>query len=487
MGGSAINFAGLLIGTASQFALVLALTQLLSKRNAGVFLIGFAIFRLAVILFGLGTNMTAVRYVALGRGRGDSDFADRASRSTIALSLVGGSIGAVTITSLSSLLADAFHAPQLKTVIVVLAVGIPFSTFTLAAAGAIRGSRRTSAAIFLDQIADNGFRFLGLLIGVVWAGSVTGAAVGFTLGGIFAGGTACLLLPRRQLFGERLGKSDMKEMLRFTGFQWGTAVVGGAFRWTDSLLLGLWTSPSQVAVYSTATRTVWLGLVFVMPIVTAFQPLIAERSEARDWTELRSLYRSAARLATTVGSSPLVLTAVCAAPLLATLYGESYRSGAAALAFLAVGQAVNAATGPAATVATMLGHSDVTLVINIVALVANVALNIILIPAFGMTGAGVAWCLSLVLLSALRFAQCRREIGVHVLDGWLVRALVAIAVGAGTSSAIVHFWQSAPEAGLVVVGFVSGMVVIPATMVLLGLRPGDMLPARVHPSGALSR
>src|SRR5262249_30809882 len=155
-----------------------------------------------------------------------------------------------------------------------------------------------------------------------------------------------------------------------------------------------------------------------------------------------------------------------------------------ALTFLAAGQAVNAAAGPAATVVTMVGRADLTLRFNATALVADVALNMALIPLFGMSGAGAAWCASLVLLCGLRFQQCRRQIGIEIFDKWLMRAVISIGLGVCASIAVIH-GLAGYDAGLIVVaGFLSGCITVAASMWSLGLRPADIY--RPRPGGALS-
>ena len=478
LSGSAINFAGLVVGSASQFGVVLVLAQTLAKAEAGLFLIGFAVFRIAVGFFGLGLNVTAVRYVALSLGRDDAEAASRASRTVLWMSIAAGTVGAVLLATSSGLFISAFHSDQVRGILFTLALGIPFSTFTLTAAGSARGAQRTTSAIILEQVADSGFRFIGLCIGLAMTDTALGAAIGFTAGGAVAA-MAAVWVTRDDWRGRGLvSGSELRDLLRFTGFQWGTVFTGAAFRWADAVLLGLWRTPSEVAVYSTATRAIWLGMVFVMPIGLAFQPIIARLAEERDFASLRSLYRSAARLATAIGSTPLLLTGVCAAPFLAAVYGSGYKSGAIALTFLAVGQAINAAAGPAATVVTMVGRADLTLRFNAIALVADVALNIVLIPLFGMSGAGAAWFLSLSLLCGLRFNQCRSEIGVQIFDGWLVRAIFSIVVGVAASEAAIRSLQGGSPWLAATAGFAVGATVAFGTMLCLGLRIRDISPRR---------
>jgi O-antigen/teichoic acid export membrane protein len=54
------------------------------------------------------------------------------------------------------------------------------------------------------------------------------------------------------------------------------------------------------------------------------------------------------------------------------------------------------ATGPCLTVLLMGGKSGWTLAIAVISMAMNVSLNLVLIPRAGMTGAAVAWAISIV-------------------------------------------------------------------------------------------
>ena len=72
---SAMNFVGLAAANAMQFALVLMIGRSLNQDAAGIFFEGFAAVRLLSVLAVLGLDVTAIRYVAVHRARGEHDRA----------------------------------------------------------------------------------------------------------------------------------------------------------------------------------------------------------------------------------------------------------------------------------------------------------------------------------------------------------------------------------------------------------------------------
>jgi O-antigen/teichoic acid export membrane protein len=109
------------------------------------------------------------------------------------------------------------------------------------------------------------------------------------------------------------------------------------------------------------------------------------------------------------------------------VYGESYASASTTLVILGIGWLAAIASGPVDNVLLMAGKSWYTTVNIGIASAFNVALNAILIPSYGMEGAGTAWAISLVLNNALPLVQVRRILGFTPFGPMLARTMVPVA------------------------------------------------------------
>jgi O-antigen/teichoic acid export membrane protein len=92
---------------------------------------------------------------------------------------------------------------------------------------------------------------------------------------------------------------------------------------------------------------------------------------------------------------------------------------------LALGQLVNAATGPCGTVLNMSGRVGLNMADNIAALLLNVLLNLWLIPAYGIIGAAVAWAVSLAVVNVARVLQVRAVTGALPVTAGMLKGLLA--------------------------------------------------------------
>ena len=89
---------------------------------------------------------------------------------------------------------------------------------------------------------------------------------------------------------------------------------------------------------------------------------------------------------------------------------------------------VNMATGPVTTILVMAGRSSWNLGNAAVSVTLNVALNVVLVPRYGITGAAIAWAVSIVVQNLLPVVQIWRFLDLHPF-GFASIASAAAAAG----------------------------------------------------------
>ena len=80
------------------------------------------------------------------------------------------------------------------------------------------------------------------------------------------------------------------------------------------------------------------------------------------------------------------------------------------------------------SVLLMAGRSWLSLRNSIVALVVNIALNVVLIPLYGIRGAAIAWAVAIVVRNLLPLFQVRRHLGMWPATSAGVRVALAAVV-----------------------------------------------------------
>jgi O-antigen/teichoic acid export membrane protein len=413
----------------------------------------------------LGLDVTAIRYVAVHRARGEHERA----RAAVALSvLLAGSASiaiAALVFALAPQLADLFGAHELQYVLRVMVLSLPAVTLQMVLIGATRGTGRMKAFVVVDQVTDGVLRVALVALALALGYGLDGTAVAFTIASYLTLGAAALAA--RGVTGtlRQAAAVETGALIRFSANQWGASLAGVGLLWADTLLLGLWRPPADVAVYSIATRTVLFGMMFILPIGIAFQPQIGRLYALSDHAGLDRMYGFATKWSTIAGCPPLMFLTLFALPIVTLLYGPAYARGAWPLALLAIGQTVNAATGPCGHVVTMIGRADLVLKNSLIALVLNVLLNVVLIPPYGMVGAGLAWGISIVIWNLIRLWQVYRVLGMQPFGDWSRPVGLALTVFVLTSAGLRVLLDSEPAA-LAIIGGAAGATLAYATALL---------------------
>lgn len=229
-------------------------------------------------------------------------------------------------------------------------------------------------------------------------------------------------------------------------------VTQTALKRSDIVLVAALASPADAALYTAATRFVVLGQLFVQSVQQALSPHLSSLFARGDTKAADSVFQ-AATLWSMIAAWPLYLmTAGFAGPLMG-IFGEGYQVASDVVVILSLTMLFATACGPVDSVLLMAGRSWLSLRNSAVALVVNVALNLVLIPLDGIRGAATAWSVAIVVRNLLPLVQVRRHLGM-----WpATRATVGVGLGA-----LVCF-------GLVDVVVVLADLPLPVDLALLGV------------------
>jgi O-antigen/teichoic acid export membrane protein len=306
------------------------------------------------------------------------------------------------------------------------------------------------AFVVVDQVLDWGVRVL-LVSAVFVAGlGLQEVALAVTVSAWVTGAVA--LFAARGLVGRPALNlpGGTRVVARYAGFQWGSQAATFGLLWADTLLLGVWRRPSEVAVYSVATRTILIGAAVVAAVGVAVQPSLGRLFAQGELEGLRRAYSSSTCLSALAGIPVFLLTAYLASDLLTVAYGPAYAVGAGALVALAIGQTVAAVTGPCGYLVGMIGRTDLLFQNMVAVLILNVVLNVVLIPEWGMVGAGVAWGTAVTVANGLRSLQVWLLIEMHPFGAWCWRMLIPLGCGAVGAWVGTYLVQGPPAVAVLV-------------------------------------
>lgn len=473
--GGMLNLASAVLSQAALFLVMLLLARVLGVREVGRYAQVYAVLSLLGLLSLSGFRAGLTRFVAVHLADDDPAAIRGTIRLGLVISAVASTVIAVGLALGAPWLARALHDPQLATGLRLVALALPAATVCEAALAATRGWRTQRAYALIGQVYEPAARLLLTALALAVGAGLTGAFWALVLASWSAAALALGALARmlRRVPAARPAYRP-GELFRFSTVSWVSSLSSTGLIWVDALLLGFYGfGADAIGVYHVATRLVTVAVFVLAPINASFGPYLAHLYHQGRLDEVRRIYRVATGWVVRLSLPAFVVLLVFPEQLLRLVGGPGLAGGAAVTVVLALGQLVNAATGPCGTLLNMSGRVSVNMVDNLAALVLNILLNIVLIPAYGILGAAVAWAVSLAVVNIARVWQVRAQVHalpvtVGMVKG-VVAAVVALVVGLGVR------WLVAGWAVQLAVGLVAVVVVYLGAVLALGLSREDIM------------
>lgn len=374
------------------------------------------------IFAALGLNRALVRDLA-NAGAAGSPEADRAMMRIVTSVLVLRLMTSVLIAALASAVSLVFGQGELH-LVAILSATIVFSSFDVVDLF-FQSQMRSRVTVLARSLAF--FLFLGVKIALLaLAAPVEAFAVATTAE---AGCGAAFLWLAFRRGGWRPGRDslDLGHALGMVRQSWPEIVAGGAnviFIRIDQVMIGNMIGPEAVGIYSVASRLAEAWYFVPTALVSSSFPAIVRLRETDRAAYLAALQKLLSALV--ILSYGVALTVTLFGPrVVEMLYGPAY-AGSGHILTLLVWSGVFISMGIASGSYIMAERRPMlNMNRNICGAVANVALNLVLIPRYGATGAAVGTLLAQAvafLLSDL-FSAPMRPVGrmklrALLLMGW---------------------------------------------------------------------
>jgi O-antigen/teichoic acid export membrane protein len=214
---------------------------------------------------------------------------------------------------------------------------------------------------------------------------------------------------------------------------------------SDGIMLGHFKGVDDVAAYRAVVPLAFLNQGIILAATAMYSPALAHLLVRGEHGEARKLYWRST-LWITVASVPMFIATFAFAPAVTTaVLGPDYASSAPVMAVLSVGYFFHSALGFNGLTLRVLGQVRFSVGIDIAAAIANIAVNLVLIPRYGALGAAIGTCCTLVVHNVLKQEGLRRCAGMSFVDRAYVPMYLAVLVASAGLFALEHlrpqpFW-----------------------------------------------
>jgi O-antigen/teichoic acid export membrane protein len=271
-------------------------------------------------------------------------------------------------------------------------------------AGKVGAAQVSNFVNFLSRIF---FQIVLVFLGF----DIAGLAGGF-VGGLIAGGITNFRYLDLKLVWFRL--SHLKNLAGFSFWIFLTTSGSLVFSYADTMLIGFFMTSADVGIYRTAFQLTSVASFTTLAFHTVLYPKISNWGIQGYHKEIENSLARACTYSLLLAIPTCIGGWILGDKLLYFFYGASFTGGIPALFFLLPVQIANVFMYLGTMSLTTLNHPKKAFWITLIAAIANILLDITLIPVMGITGAALATliamslnaCGALILLSkviSLRF------------------------------------------------------------------------------------
>ena len=405
-----------LLGTVFAFGFSVLLARILGAHGAGTYFLALTLVTIASVFGRVGLDNTLLRFTAANASVGDWISVKGIYSKGIVFAVAASGIAVMLLFTMSPWLANSvFRKPELSITIRWLSLAIIPVSILILHSQLLKGLKRIRDSQLVESvnvpviclIAFGMFGRTHGVLGAVWsyvAASVTAALLG-------------IWLWRRATRAYRhiTGEFDTRDIFKSSLPLFWVASMNLVFMWTTTLLLGVWGSSSDVGIFNVASRTAKLTSLILVAVNSIVAPKFAELYKKGEIETLSELAQNSLKL-TTFLASPLLILFLLVPNWIMQLFGPQFVGGTAVLMILAVGQFVNASTGPVGFLLMMSGNEKAVRNNITVAAGLNLVLNVFLIPQYSIIGAAVATSLAIATMNILHVFSVKRYLNIWIIS-----------------------------------------------------------------------
>lgn len=489
---SLLSLVGSAVSAVMSFVLIVVVTRGFDQEVAGAIFSTTSLFVILESLCALGTATGLVYFLPRLRARGQNAEVPALLRTALVPVAAVATAVAITLAATApwsaSLLVE--ERPELARILLqTMAIFLPLAVCHDVVMAATQGYHTMTPMVVLERV---GRPVLQVLLVLVCVALAMPALMGV---GWFAAYAVTLAAGAWWL--SRLVRSDRDvpvpaepEPVARRAF-WGYTSVRGVaaaaqigMQRLDVVLVAYYLGAAPAAVYTAATRFVVLGQLGSQAVAQAVQPMFSDLLARDDIAGTRQVYRVSTAWIISV-TWPIHLTVAVLAPVLLLAFGEGYGDGRTTMIVLAGAMLVATGCGMVTMLLLMAGNSAANLFNVVAALSVNIALDVLLIPRWGIDGAAVAWAVALVVANLLPLWQVHRQLGVTPFgrEAGTAVAVVLVAYLPAVAGAVV----GASAVALVILTVLSGFLLLAGLWFARGtLHLDQLMTARRRRRGAVT-
>ena len=403
------------------------IARLFGAEQMGTYAIASYLVAILSVVCRLGLDTGVLRFFAASQAEGGGRDLKQLFFRAAGLTLLFAGVAGLLLYEGGTWLANRFQAPNLPLMLCFVAPALPLSVLSALCGEGLRALGGVRWVVFAQDFLSPLF-LLSLVVGMGYFGqgfmaTPRGLGLVFLMGtlipSIFLGVTLSSHMGDRQ--GACPGQSSFKDLLIYSWPLFLSSLLMLAFWSLDSLILGFFSSPEDVAYYESAAKSALIANLPLIAVNAAVPQLFAQLYQRGEIKRLEVVAQATSRWMYYL-ALPLCLLCLALAPEILNFFGPGFGKAQTALRVLALAQLVNASCGCVGLILAMTGHQKTLTVVLALAGVIGIPLMALAAALYGVTGIAVAKGLWLVGVSILMSLGVWRHLRIRAYARQVVQA-----------------------------------------------------------------
>jgi len=410
--GASVSFIIRIIGMVLGYLVTLIISNYYGANVLGIYALTFVFIQMFAMMARLGMDMALVKYIAEYENKGEYFLIKKIYFMVLKLVIPFSLLVSVVAYYYSPYIADSiFHKNYLTPYFQVASLAILPYTLIFINSESLRGMHKIKEYMIFQNITTTVVILLILVIAFIYESDnmyipilalVSAIVVTFVLSSV---SWYRKIFQVTKVIQESISFKQLLSVgMPLTLTSYLTILMGS----TDTIMLGMYTTESDIGIYSVVTKLSTMTLLVLMAVNTLTIPKIAALWGHRDIQAIDKLNHESTKLIVYL-SLPLFLFLWVFPDFVLSIFGDEFKEGKLALILITIGQFISILCGPVWHMMNMTNKQKIFFYFSIFSTIINIVLNVLLIPLYGVTGAAFATLMSILFLNLISVLYIKKE------------------------------------------------------------------------------
>lgn len=385
-----------------------------TPEEYGLYSLSLAVIAIFLSIGGLGLHDGIARTVSFHAAReSPEEYKRKIFSSLLFLAALSGG-ACIFFLVMGSSHISAFFGKDIAWIIQIIAVSLPFTLLLDFLISFFRGIEKAEIKVIFNDITKNVIFFSLLVVIFLKTMGVHSIVLAYVTS-IMVSSVLIMLYALKKVGIPQVGGTFpvARELLLFSLPLLGGSLFQLITAWADTLLLGVFRTSEEIALYNAALPTSRLIQMFLGALVFIYIPVATSLFSKGLSQEMKRVYAVVSKWVVSLTFPLFLVLFLNADTLFLFLYGTEYVLAVVPFRILTIGYLLQTSFGPNGGALIAMGKTKLVMGIICVIAMTNLGSNMVFIPRMGMVGAALSMVVTLVAASSLRGIAVYKIAGIH--------------------------------------------------------------------------